>query len=98
TNANPIPAVAALSTQCAAMCSTGLKKDGDPAYGDANKGTEVPRTVLLSSLVERLGPRVVRSDWVPVPGRDPEPAARKGMPNLPAGFSTPGKLYIDFNL
>ena len=49
-------------------------------------------------LEERTGKRLVRSDWVPATGHDPDPQAREELEELPAGFSTPGELYIDYTL
>lgn len=94
TNATPIPAVGALSGACAAMCST-----AKGAYGNPVKNTEVPRSKLVDALETRTGNRLVRSDWVAVDGKaKPEPDAVNAVPKLPAGFSSPGQLYIDFNL
>ncbi|MBL8684611.1 MAG: hypothetical protein JNK05_35880 [Myxococcales bacterium] len=89
TNATPIPAVAAMNHSCAAMCSTAVG-----AYGNPAKKTEVPRTALLDALSTQLGDRMVRSDWVAANGEAPDDSAR----DLPSGFSTPGELYIDFEL
>jgi beta-lactamase superfamily II metal-dependent hydrolase len=93
TNATPIPAVGALNQDCASMCSTATG-----AYGQPAKKTEVPRTALMDGLEERTGKRLVRSDWVPAAGHDPDPQAREELEELPAGFSTPGELYIDYAL
>jgi beta-lactamase superfamily II metal-dependent hydrolase len=93
TNATPIPAVAALNHNCAAMCSTAAG-----AYGSAAKKTEVPRTALMNALEKLSGNRMVRSDWVPYKEEKAEPEALQELPKLPAGFSTPGDLYIDYNL
>jgi beta-lactamase superfamily II metal-dependent hydrolase len=93
TNATPIPAVGALNEDCASMCSTATG-----AYGSPAKKTEVPRTALMDALEERTGKRLVRSDWVPAPGHEPDPQAREELEELPAGFSTPGELYIDYTL
>jgi beta-lactamase superfamily II metal-dependent hydrolase len=93
TNATPIPAVAAMSGQCAAMCSTAVG-----AYGNPARGTEVPRTTLLGALEKQLGNRLVRSDWVAANGEPPAQAAVEGHAELPHGFSSPGQLYIDYVL
>jgi beta-lactamase superfamily II metal-dependent hydrolase len=93
TNATPIPAVGALNQDCASMCSTATG-----AYGSPAKKTEVPRTALMDALEERTGKRLVRSDWVPAPGHEPDAQAREELEELPAGFSTPGELYIDYTL
>ena len=93
TNATPIPVVAALNANCAAMCSTATG-----AYGSPDKKTEVPRTALMEALENRIGNRLVRSDWVAAAGTKPDPQARQELPALPTGFSTPEELYIDYNL
>jgi beta-lactamase superfamily II metal-dependent hydrolase len=95
TNANPIPAMAAINTACACMCSTATG-----AYGKPDKKTEVPRRDLMTSLEQRTRFRLVRSDWIPA-GVDvpPDPEARSQLSKLPDGFSlTPGQPYIDFHL
>ena len=95
TNATPIPVVGALNQTCACMCSTATG-----AYGSPTKKTEVPRMALMDALEERTGKRLVRSDWVGVAALkcEPDPQAREELEKLPAGFSTPGDLYIDYNL
>jgi beta-lactamase superfamily II metal-dependent hydrolase len=88
TNATPIAAVEALRDGCAAMCST------EPGcYGRPEQGTEVPRGRLLEALSKKAS--LVRSDQVKA--GDAKPTA--GLPaKLPAGFSTPGALYVDYLL
>jgi beta-lactamase superfamily II metal-dependent hydrolase len=93
TNATPVPVVGALNQQCACMCSTATG-----AYGSLTKKTEVPRTALMDALEERTGRRLVRSDWVAALKCEPDPQAREELEDLPAGFSTPGELYIDYTL
>jgi beta-lactamase superfamily II metal-dependent hydrolase len=93
TNATPIPAVAALNHNCAAMCSTATG-----AYGSPARKTEVPRTALMDALEKWNGNRLVRSDWVPYKEEKADPQALQELPELPAGFTTPGDLYIDYNL
>lgn len=93
TNATPIPVVGALNKECAAMCSTATG-----AYGTSAKKTEVPRTALMDALETRSGNRLVRSDWVAAGDEKPDPQAIEELPELPSGFSTPGELYIDYNL
>lgn len=94
TNANPIPAIAALGAGCACMVSTATG-----AYGSAGKGTEVPRIDLLTGLGRRTGYRLVRSDWVPAGGQPADPQALAELAKLPDGFSTTlGKPYVDFKL
>jgi hypothetical protein len=90
-NATPIPAVGALSQQCVAMCSTATG-----AYGSPASKTEVPRTALMDALEQRTGNKLVRSDWVAAANSAPDPEAKAELPQLPAGFSTPGQLYIDY--
>jgi beta-lactamase superfamily II metal-dependent hydrolase len=93
TNATPIPAVGALNQQCASMCSTATG-----AYGSPAKKTEVPRTALMDALETRTGNRLVRSDWVAAAQTEPDAQAKEELAELPSGFSTPGELYIDYNL
>jgi beta-lactamase superfamily II metal-dependent hydrolase len=93
TNATPIPAVGALNHQCASMCSTATG-----AYGCHAKKTEVPRTALMEALETQTGNRLVRSDWVAAAKEAPDQEAKDELADLPAGFSTPGELYIDYNL
>jgi beta-lactamase superfamily II metal-dependent hydrolase len=94
TNATPIPAVGALNQTCACMCSTAMG-----AYGSPARKTEVPRTALMDALETRSSKRLVRSDWVQANDTKAEPQAREEVgEELPAGFSTPGNLYIDYNL
>jgi len=93
TNATPIPVVGALNKNCAAMCSTATG-----AYGKPEKKTEVPRTALMDALEARTGNRLVRSDWIAAVQKGPDPEAKKELSELPDGFTTPGELYIDYNL
>jgi beta-lactamase superfamily II metal-dependent hydrolase len=93
TNATPIPVVDALNQACAAMCSTATG-----AYGTPAKKTEVPRTALMDALEKRTSLRMVRSDWVAAGDAEPDPQAREELPELPEGFTTPEKLYIDYTL
>lgn len=93
TNATPLPAVGALNKACAAMCSTATG-----AYGSQAKKTEVPRTALMEALETKTGNRLVRSDWVAAAKQKPDKQAHEELPKLPSGFSTPGKLYIDYKL
>jgi hypothetical protein len=93
TNATPIPAVGALNKGAAAMCSTATG-----AYGSESKKTEVPRIDLMSALEDRTSKRMVRSDWVGAGKTKPDPQAKAELADLPSGFTTPGDLYIDYNL
>lgn len=93
TNATPIPAVGALNTVCACMCST-----AKGFYGKIERKTEVPRIALIDALETRSGNRLIRSDWVPAKNEKAEPEALEELPVLPKEFSTPGKLYIDYNV
>jgi len=78
TNATPIDVVNAMKKGCFAMCST------DPgAYGNPVKGTEVPRTPLMTALEQQSGQKLARSDQVPVGGK----AATAGLPPLAAPFA-----------
>ena len=40
----------------------------------------------------------MRSDWIAAGNTPPDPQAKQELAKLPAGFSTPGDLYIDYNL
>jgi hypothetical protein len=75
------------------MCSTATG-----AYGSPAKKTEVPRTALMDALETRTGNRLVRSDWVAAAQTEPDAQAKEELAELPSGFSTPGDLYIDYNL
>jgi beta-lactamase superfamily II metal-dependent hydrolase len=96
TNANPIPAVAALNEECVSMCST---ESGDPdrkrPHGDVDTQTEVPRIKLMIEMEKQTKNRLVRSDWISVPTAAASPEARGQLAKLPANFST-GELYIDY--
>jgi beta-lactamase superfamily II metal-dependent hydrolase len=93
TNATPIPAVGALNHDCVCMCSTARGW-----YGSLAKKTEVPRTALIDALEARSGNRLVCSDWIPAGSEKAAPEALQELPALPEVFSTPGELYIDYNL
>ena len=101
TNANPIPAVAALNEQCVSMCSTesGDEKEGDPVknrpYGKVAKQTEVPRIKLMEEMEKQTKNRLVRSDWIGVLDVKASPEAKKQLRKLPPNFSQ-GDLYIDY--
>lgn len=93
TNATPIDVVKALNSGCAAMCST------DPgAYGNPDKGTEVPRIPLLDALDAKINGRLARSDQVAagtktVPDPQTVPPLKPLAPPFVAGQA--GK-YIDY--
>jgi beta-lactamase superfamily II metal-dependent hydrolase len=101
TNANPIPAIAALNPQCASMCSTesGDDKAGYPVrkrpYGTVDKGTEVPRIKLMQEMEEKTKNRLVRSDWLKVPEAPATTEAKGQLAALPVGFSA-GAVYVDY--
>jgi len=98
TNANPIPAVAALNTKCVSMCSTESgdeTRGGKRPYGNLKKGTEVPRTVLMTELEKQTGNRLVRSDWIPVLDVKASPEAKGQLKKLPPNF-VQGELYVDY--
>jgi beta-lactamase superfamily II metal-dependent hydrolase len=93
TNATPVTAVEAMGGNFAAMCSTQLG-----AYGNPDKGTEVPRTPLLDALGKKSA--LVRSDQIAVTlaGNAVPP-----VPNLPASPGQPtrgsyvvGDIYVDY--
>ena len=88
TNATPIDVVKALRQGCVAMCST------DPgAYGNPDKGTEVPRTPLIAALEAKTGNQLARSDQVAVGGHAPTP----GLGAVTQPFNA-GAGYIDYLL
>jgi beta-lactamase superfamily II metal-dependent hydrolase len=102
TNANPIPAVAALNKACVSMCSTECNDENpDPKkakkrpYGNIEAGTEVPRIDLMEAMEKQTKDRLVRSDWIKVPTAGASPEAKSQLAKLPANFST-GDLYIDY--
>jgi beta-lactamase superfamily II metal-dependent hydrolase len=101
TNANPIPAVAALSPDCVSMCSTeaGDEKPGDPVknrpYGKIASKTEVPRILLMEELEKQTNNQLVRSDWIDVPSAKASPEAKSQLAALPANFIQ-GDLYVDY--
>lgn len=96
TNANPIPAVAAMNVECVSMCST---ESGDPdrkrPHGHIENESEVPRIKLMVELEKRTKNRLVRSDWIKVPNFDASPEAKGQLAKLPKNFST-GDLFIDY--
>lgn len=102
TNANPKPAVKALNSTCASMCST-ESADYPPAkkrpYGKIdpvnNRGTEVPRLTLMDELEKQTNNRLVRSDWIPTPDVPASPEAKKQLRSLPKNFKA-GDLYVDY--
>jgi beta-lactamase superfamily II metal-dependent hydrolase len=77
TNATPMDVIAAMKQGCYAMCSTDAG-----AYGNKDKGTEVPRKPLMDALSARSGQRLARSDMVPV-GDKPR---NEELPPLAAPF------------
>jgi hypothetical protein len=56
----------------------------------------VPRIDLVNALEKKSGDRLVCSDWIPAGDEEATPKAPKEP--FADGFSTPGKLYIDYNL
>ena len=90
TNASPIPAVGALASTCVAMCSTEMG-----AYGNPDKGTEVPRTTLLKALEKQTKNQTVRSDWIKAGDHPPADEAHEQLAKLPKNFAL-GDLYIDY--
>jgi beta-lactamase superfamily II metal-dependent hydrolase len=97
TNANPIPAIAALNPECVSMCST----ESADAYskrrphGSIAKKSEVPRIDLMVDMEEKTKNRLVRSDWIEVLDVKASPEAKAQLKKLPPNFS-PGPLYIDY--
>ena len=98
TNANPIPAVAALNPECVSMCST-ESADAIPGkkrpHGSIENKSEVPRIDLMVEMGKRTKNRLVRSDWIDVLDAKASPEARSQLAKLPKNF-TPGPLYIDY--
>lgn len=107
-NANPIPAMAALNPTCVSMCST----ESNDAYSTKRpygtiskdpdkKGTEVPRILLMEEMEKITGSRLVRSDWIEL--NDPaasldvkaSPEAKGQLKKLPPNFEK-GDLYVDY--
>ena len=78
------------------MCCT---ESGDPdrkrPHGHIENESEVPRIKLMVELEKRTKNRLVRSDWIAVPGFDPSPEARGQLAKLPPNFSK-GDLFIDY--
>jgi beta-lactamase superfamily II metal-dependent hydrolase len=96
TNANPIPAMAAINENCVAMCSTETGfPDSKRPYGDPAKGTEVPRTKLMEALEKQTKQKLMRSDWIKVGATPASPEAKSELADLPDNFST-GDLYVDY--
>jgi beta-lactamase superfamily II metal-dependent hydrolase len=108
-NANPIPAMAALNPTCVSMCSTessdaypGKKRPYGTISKDPNKkGTEVPRITLMEEMEKRTHNRLVRSDWIELDDPKAElevkasPEAKGQLKKLPPNFSK-GDLYVDY--
>lgn len=102
TNANPIPAVAALNKNCVSMCSTECNDENpDPKkakkrpYGDITAKSEVPRIDLMLAMEKQTKNRLVRSDWIEVPTAGASPEAKSQLAKLPPNFSK-GDLYVDY--
>jgi hypothetical protein len=87
TNATPIDALEAMRDGIVAMCSTAIG-----AYGKVSNNSEVPRVPLMEALNKKTGGKLARSDQVAVSG-----APAIGDPLNPV-FSTPGTLFIDYQL
>ena len=87
TNATPKDVVDAMRQGCVAMCST------DPgAYGNPDKGTEVPRTPLMAALAAKTGNQLARSDQVKVGAIPPS----VGAAPLAAPFQSGADGCIDY--
>ena len=92
TNATPIDVVNALRLGCCAMCST------DPgAYGNPDKGTEVPRVPLLAALAKQTQGHLARSDQV-LAGIRTELGPDVGPLDAAFQAGPDGKSYIDVEL
>ena len=100
TNATPIQMVETATDRPAgskgfvSMCST-----EDDVYGNRDKSTEVPRTLLMDALAK--GSCLVRSDAIPISIKDLKlsVAARKGvkLPKPQAGTIKKTNLYIEYS-
>ncbi|HVI70076.1 MAG TPA: hypothetical protein VM656_01145 [Pyrinomonadaceae bacterium] len=100
TNATPIQMVETATDRPAgskgfvSMCST-----EDDVYGNRDKSTEVPRTLLMDALGK--GSCLVRSDAIPISIKDPKlsVAARKGvkLPKPKVGKITKTNLYLEYS-
>lgn len=92
TNATPIDVVNALRLGCCAMCST------DPgAYGNPQRGTEVPRAPLLAALAKQTQGHLARSDQV-LAGTATALGADVGPLDGAFQAGPGGKGYIDYHL
>jgi hypothetical protein len=89
TNASPIDAVESMRDGLVAMCST---QPG--CYGNAKKGTEVPRGPLLDALEKKTRNQLACSDQVTA-GKNKANSERPGLAKV---FSTTGDLWIDWEL
>ena len=100
TNATPIQMVETATDRPAgskgfvSMCST-----EDDVYGNRDKSTEVPRTLLMDALGK--GSCLVRSDAIAISIKDPKlsVAARKGvkLPKPKVGKITKTNLYLEYS-
>jgi hypothetical protein len=100
TNATPIQMVETATDRPAgskgfvSMCST-----EDDVYGNRDKATEVPRTLLMDALGK--GSCLVRSDAIAISIKDPKlsVAARKGvkLPKPKVGKITKTSLYLEYS-
>lgn len=100
TNATPIQMVETATDRptggkgFVSMCST-----EDEVYGNPDKSTEVPRSLLMDALAK--GSCLVRSDAIPISIKDPKlsVAARKGvkLPKPKAGKITKTNLYLEYS-
>jgi len=100
TNATPIPVVNSLGKEHSAngfvsMCST---QPG--VYGNAQKGTEVPRDPLMQAIGGECA--LVRSDSLQITLSDGtvrkrDDGATGGLPKLKVGAFRTGKLYVEYS-
>jgi len=100
TNATPIQMVETATDRPAgskgfvSMCST-----EDDVYGNRDKSTEVPRTLLMDALAK--GSCLVRSDAIPISIKNPALSveARKGvkLPKPKTGSIKKTNLYIEYS-
>jgi beta-lactamase superfamily II metal-dependent hydrolase len=89
TNATPITAVDAMGGDFASMCSTQIG-----AYGNPDKGTEVPRTPLLEALEKKSA--LLRSDQIALESVPAAKGTPTSIPKPARGQYKVGPLYVDY--
>lgn len=89
TNATPITAVDAMGGDFVSLCSTQIG-----AYGNPDKGTEVPRTPLIEALEKKSA--LIRSDQLALAKPKVAAAVKATVPKPSRGKFVVGPLYIDY--